>query len=332
MSLYSSSSRLRASLPVALVCGLTAGLLLAALPQPAAAQNKITLSTKVWHTVKKSTKFITDPIDDQQTGSGGAGGEADLVSSAVDAVDGDNPLLYTAFDKGSLNSLTDGTIYFRARMGTAGGTGSFDRALFVYIFKPGDDTIDLVAGIDMSGGQAANREVGVWLPGSGANNSPSTTSITTIAANTGYTYAVPNASNFNATLVSNTIQPGVTDLDADNDGNTDLLVSFAIPFSDITSRISGTDENTLFRYVLASATQDNSLNQDLGGRGNLSNADQQLTYTVLGTITDPLAPGSTAFAIPEPASVGLLGSGLLPLLAGFVVSKTRRLLRAGNKA
>jgi hypothetical protein len=56
------------------------------------------------------------------------------------------------------------------------------------------------------------------------------------------------------------------------------------------------------RYVVATATQQNALNQDLGGAPNAYNGD--LTWEELGTLSNPTP-------VPEPGAFALLAGGLL---------------------
>ncbi|PYJ08397.1 MAG: hypothetical protein DME25_01625, partial [Verrucomicrobia bacterium] len=80
-------------------------------------------------------------------------------------------------------------------------------------------------------------------------------------------------------IVNATIDPGIltstspmpTNLDgAAGAGETDFFLSYFVPFADVVSAlqtvgVSGVTTNSYFRYVIASSTQPNSLNQDLNG-------------------------------------------------------------------
>jgi hypothetical protein len=228
-----------------------------------------------------------DPSADQQTGAK----EADIVGNALHAS------AYTMFGDGNTSSLTDGTLAFRVRLGEDSNPSGFKTALFVGLDANADGKLDLFLGVNNSG--SANT-VGIWDPGTGANVSPSTTSMVATPL-VSYT---PTASNYYWNPVTTTNDPSVgTALDLDNGGlpaGNDYFLGFAIPFSDIVAQLAAVgitfDQNSTLTYVIATATQANSLNQDLNGVAGSINSS--LTWSQLGVLTDPMTVTGLA-AVPE---------------------------------
>lgn len=234
-----------------------------------------------------------DPTHDQQTGQQ----EGDIVGNDL------NPAIYTYFSNEGTPSLTDGILYFRARLGGEESPPGYSRAFFVGVEATGDDALDAFIGVDNSG---SNDVIGIWDAGSGANTSPSTTSI----ASSAFATYTENSTNYNWRAVSLLTDGGSTaDVDGGTSG-TDYYLSYAVPFADVVSYFStikgaSVNENTTFHYVFATATQANSLNQDLGGLDGGVNSSQ--TWSQLGLLSDPIA-------VPEPGSAVLLMAGLGILL------------------
>lgn len=226
-----------------------------------------------------------DPSNDQQTGSS----EGDIVGNAL------HPSAYTIFGDAGTPSTTDGTLGFRVRLGADVNPSGFKTALFVGIDANNDGKLDLFLGVNNSG--AANT-VGIWNPGAGLNVSPNTTSIVA----TPLVSYVPTAGNYNWSQVNTTIDPSVgTATDIDGGGQTDYFLSFSVPLSDIIAQlaavgITGFDENSTLSYVIATATQANSLNQDLNGVDK--NYDGAMTWSLLGVLSDPMTVSGLA-VVPE---------------------------------
>ena len=80
--------------------------------------------------------------------------------------------------------------------------------------------------------------------------------------------------------------------------------------------ITGINQNSTFSYVVATATQANSLNQDLNGVGG--SYDGNATWSTLGVISDPLTAG--AIPVPEPSAA--LASALIA--AGAIAQRSFR--------
>jgi hypothetical protein len=76
-----------------------------------------------------------------------------------------------------------------------------------------------------------------------------------------------------------------------------------VPFADVIAQlnakgITGINQNSTFSYVVATATQANSLNQDLNGVGG--SYDGNATWSTLGVISDPITAGG--IPVPEPSA------------------------------
>jgi hypothetical protein len=249
-----------------------------------------------------------DYFADQQTGSK----EADIVGTLQ------SPGFYTAFDDDG--SLTAGTIYYRVRVASDLPTsGQFNSALFVGFDANADGILDIFLGVDNRG---SSNQIKIWNAGTGANVSPSTTSVASPANQKVYN---ETASNYSFTAVNSIIDPAASSFDIDNDGHTDFFISFSVPFADVvneTARLTGItiDKNSPLRYVVVTSQQDNSFNQDLGGvQGGVGSTS---TWTQLGAISAVLAPVTTT-AAPDPGPALTLVTGL----AALVALRLRRPLR-----
>jgi hypothetical protein len=226
-----------------------------------------------------------DPSNDQQTGST----EGDIVGNAA------HPSVYTMFGDAGTPSLTDGTLGFRIRLGEDSAPGGFKTALFIYMDANADGKIDLFLGVNNSG---SADSVGIWGAGADLNISPSTTSI----SSTPLVSYTTNANNYYWSQVTTVNDPSVgTATDLDGGGRPDFFLGFSIPFADIVNQlsllgISGFNQDSTLSYVVATATQANSLNQDLNGVDK--NFDGSLTWSQLGVLSDPMTPAGMA-AVPE---------------------------------
>jgi hypothetical protein len=259
----------------------------------------VTSPTTDWTVITYGSNH-PDPSNDQQTGSG----EGDIVGNV------DHPSAYLAFGDAGTPSLTDGTLGFRIRLGADDNPPGFKGALFVGIDANGDGALDLFIGVNNSG---SSNMIGIWSPGPGANTSPNTTTIVS-APLVSYTLT---ALNYNWSAVNTTIDPTVgTATDLNGDGKNDYFLTFTVPFADIVAQLSakgitGIDQNSTFSYVISTATQANSLNQDLNGVGG--GYDGNATWSTLGVLTDPMTAGGVP--VPEPSAA--LTSALIA--AGAIV-------------
>lgn len=245
--------------------------------------------------------LIPDFNDDEQTGSN----EADVVGNDS------RPALYIQFDDGGTPDPTDGNIAFRLRLGAQQNPPGFSRFAAVGMDADGDGALDIFIGVDNSG---SSDRIEIYNGGLGGNTSPSTTTV--VSVSTPITYTQTGA-NYDWSMINDTIEPFQSDFDLDADGNTDYFLSWLVPFNDIVTLLSGAphgitiDENSPVQYVVGTSTQDNALNQDLGGPdGGTTSA---LTWAELGAVSDPFIP--TGVFVPEPGSLSLLLFGVLGLAA-----------------
>ncbi len=273
-----------------------AGILLYCMNTGLTAWSDVLDPTNLWTVVSYASPNQFDYADDQQTGNK----DSDIVGDSGHAA------FYVQFDDLGTSSLTDGVWSARVRLGSdAPQTGTFDNNLFVGIDGNLDGTIDLFVGVDSQG---SNARLAIWDPGSGANTSPDSTTIVSPAVWTTNQTAV----NFDFSGVDLTNDPTATDLDLDNDGDNDFFLSFSLDFAEIVNQmnlISGLsiDEQSQIAFVLATANNDNSLNQDLNGaNGGIGSS---LTWGELGVLSTPGQFNPNA--IPEPASLlFVIGSGV----------------------
>ena len=250
-----------------------------------------------------------DPSNDQQTGSS----EGDIVGNAL------HPSVYTTFGDGNTPSLTDGTLAFRVRVGADSSPAGFKAALFVGIDANNDGALDLFLGVNNSG---SADSVAIWNPGAGLNISPSTTTI----VSTPLVSYTPTAANYNWTVVSTAIDPTVgTATDLDGGGKPDYFLTFSINFADVVTQLSskgitGINENSAFSYVISTATQANSLNQDLNGVDK--NYDPAAIWSVLGVVSNQMSPAGMAI-VPETKTILSLSLAILAILTHDQLSRRR---------
>jgi hypothetical protein len=244
---------------------------------------------------------------DQQTGQS----DGDIVGGT-----GQNYGYLVAFNKNGDVSSIDGTLGFRVRLDDHGGNKNNPQptnVIWVGIDANSDGNLDVFLGANFQGN---NSQLEIRAPEDGENISPSTTTI----SNSPYkTYTLDTIedvtpANFSYRPVDFLTDGGTTnDLTQTTSGDPDYYLSFMIPFADIvaflgslSNPINITDTSPL-RFVAATSTQTNSLNQDIGGVSGGVNSTT--TWNAIGAFTPPYSP------VPEPSSslllLGSLASGCL---------------------
>ena len=240
-----------------------------------------------------------DYLGDHQTGQPAG----DIVGSGSDSG------FFVTFDNNGAASSSDGTLGFRLRLDAAGGNSAnpqFDRVVWVGIDGNGNGSVDLFLGYSAQG---STRTLGIFAPGTGTNTSPSTTSI---AASPTNSYSI-TSTNFNYRPVNFATDGGTTNDLTPGGIDRDYYLSFSVPFADIAAAL-GLGANDIpdqrpLRYVLATSTQMNSLNQDLGGIQGGVNSNS--TWESLGGFTPLMNASGTV--IPEPSAAVLSWLSLLAL-------------------
>jgi hypothetical protein len=262
--------------------------------------------TTSWFPVRLASGNPLDFFLDQQTGSP----EADIAGTVI------TPGFFMWYDDGGSSAANAGNLAFRVRLGSdLPQAGQFNSAVFVGIDANGDGALDLFVGVDNRG---SSNLLKIWDAGTGANISPSTTSVASPTSQK--TYAQTSA-NYDFRAVNAVNDPLTSSFDLNGDGTNDFFLSFSIPFPDIVSeasRLAGVtvDRNSPLRFIIVTSQQDNAFNQDLGGvQGGVSSAS---TWTQLGAVTTAMAP--TATNVPEPAALLTSSSGV----AGMALVAWRR--------
>ncbi|MBK1855597.1 hypothetical protein JO972_11550 [Verrucomicrobiaceae bacterium 5K15] len=263
----------------------------------------------MWNVVQYGVDPSADPSEDQQTGIR----DADIVGDA------NNPSFYTAFDDADTPLvLTDGTLGFRLRVAGDKNPSGFESAFWVGIDANLDGAIDLFAAA------IEGSEVGLYPAGSGANISPSTTSID--SSNPYYEVSATSA-NYDFQSVNTTIDPTLTNdnLDGGSGGggdHTDYFVSFSLPLIELATAVDSLnlpgigsfDETNALQYVTATSNNANSLNQDLNGiNGGQSSST---SWEDLGGFSEILS--ANGLPVPEPSS------WVFSSLAGLIMLRHRR--------
>jgi hypothetical protein len=281
-----------------------ATLLFAGTPLSAASIASVTDPTTNFNVVPFPNQ--NDYFNDQQTGQGNTA----------------NPGFYTAFD---------GTnIYYRVRLGATDKSGSktaFSGLFWIGIDGNVDGKLDLFIGVN---NQGSSKFLQFQAPGSGANNSPSTTSIGNALAKF---QIAETTSNYNYASVSTALQPGLVDVDLNTDTKIDSFLTFRLPFAGAAgtatlqgamAEIAGINITltSSLSYVIATSTQQNSLNQDIGGLPK--DFDGTKTWKTLGGITRAVhLDGSPVIAeTPEPGTWVQLCSG--GIVIGLYMLRRRR--------
>jgi len=246
-----------------------------------------------------------DYLSDQQTGQpssdivGGSGGSYNLYDAGF----------FTNWDPGT-PSTTDGTLGFRVRLDDHDGnnTPAYNGFLWVGIDADTNGSIDVFVGVDKQGNSS---KVAIYDAGTDPNTSPSTTSI---AQNAYYSTDAVSGTNYSYRAVNFLSDGGTTnDITTTTSGEIDYYISFTVEFSRVVTFLNtqgiSINDSTPLRYVVATATQGQSLNQDLGQLPK--NFDGVQTWEQLGGFSPTMS--ATGMVVPEPSTM-FLGACALPFL------------------
>jgi len=268
-------------------------LALGALSQTALAAFTVDSPTTDWVPVAYGPNALGDVITDQQTGSG----EADIVGN-TGSLATSLPSFYTKLVPGS--SSTNGTLYFRIRLGGDQNPVGFKAVALIGIDANRDGKLDVFLGVNNSG---SADSIDIWKAGSGLNISPSTTSM--VSKTPVKKYTVTSGTNYYWNSVTSTsATPGVA-LDptantaAKQDFNsatgTDYMLSFSIPMQDLVAALSAQgitfNSSSVVTYVMGTSTQANAFNQDLNGVSGSTSST--LTWASLGVLSQPVSSDGT---------------------------------------
>lgn len=246
-----------------------------------------------------------DYLSDQQTGQpssdivGGSGGSYNLYDAGF----------FTSWDPGTASN-TDGTLGFRVRVDDHDGnnTPAYNGFLWVGIDADTNGSVDVFVGVDKQGNSS---KIAIYDAGSGLNNSPSST---TIAQNAYYSTDAVSGTNYSYRAVNFLTDGGTTnDITTGTSGDVDYYISFTLDFDRVVSFLNtqgiSINDSTPMRYVLATATQGQSLNQDLGQLPKTFDGNQ--TWEQLGGFSPTMTPAGAV--VPEPSTM-LFGACMLPFL------------------
>lgn len=281
-----------------------------------------------------SNGLLYDPIYDQQTGQG----DSDFVCGQSL----NNPGFFVQF--GTINGVEH--IAFRILLNEYKTTGNLVN-IRIGFDGNNDGDVDIFMGPSLQSNQTGLVFQGT---GTGLNVSPNTTTLTGAFYPTGLgTNANGNALDFTADNFSNlelsdgstvgnggnavvtpnnipTYYDGWVNQAENNGTKFDSIISFAIPLGDINAALAQIsagftiDDDTLMRWVAFTATQNNSINQDVYGIGGTT-AEWNSTYASFLPLMD-----SHGRPVPEPAT--FVSAGVLLLgAAGLGLRRRSRLAR-----
>ena len=225
-----------------------------------------------------------DATNDQQTGSGSV--SQDIVGDASYRA------AYVKYDNGgTAGDLSDDWLAFRVRVNNQDNNNpaspAFKNFAFFGVDADGNGSIDFFAGVYNPANNSGR--VGVYDANGAGNTGPSDTGINGTPAikydstTTGYgslysVLATGDGSSFS--------------------GDIDYFVSFQVRIADINASkatfglTNNITQSTVMRYIVGTAAQDNSFNQDVSGiTGSYMSSTQ--TWTQLGAYTAPLQTDGT---------------------------------------
>ena len=198
------------------------------------------------------------------------------------------------------------SIGFRVQLDKVGNKTEYTGNFRIGLEIEGDDDVDLFLGPKLNG-NAASQGIVFQLAGSDTNTSPSTTSL-------GNTTDLIAFTSENYDYRVNPNDP------ADFNGTSDAILTFALSFSALNTYISnnwtsiyngvGTapaaptiDGSSVLRFIAFTATQTNSINQDLFG---IDGIQPDVTFSGGGGFSAPTYGDGTS-AIPEPSTFATVG-------------------------
>ncbi len=250
-----------------------------------------------------STTFISDPINDQQTGQG----QDDFVNSP------NQPALFMGL--GLINNVQSvGFRMYLNKFDSRGFTGNIRIGLDV----TGDGQIDTFLGPKL-GGSANTQGIVFQAPTGPGNYSPSTTNLGTDFNRIPFTLE-----NYNYQLLTTTIDSNWTNVGT----NQNAVLSFSLPIQTLKdilaqSGIVLTDQ-TYFNILAFSSTQSNAINQDiLGSDGIVNNARFDGIGGGFGDYYALDGSYKKRPVTPEPSTYGLIFIGLSLFCVLFKSVKTR---------
>lgn len=235
--------------------------------------------------------LLTDAALDQQTGQI----EDDFVGTAQSGF---------LIRSGQINNAE--AVAFRLVQNKAYRGTTFTGQASVGLDVTGEGALDLVL---TAIGKNQSTGISYQAPGTGANVSPSTTTLGAPVL-----IAPFSSSNFNYQLVNSTSYPGATQVGTD----ADVMLTFAVTFEQLNNSLRTVLNNPtmtvqptdMVRFVAFTSTQTNAINQDIYGSTGIAGA----------TRFDAPGGGFTEFTdfrgrpVPEPSTIaavaGLLGVGL----------------------
>ncbi|MCK4704446.1 MAG: hypothetical protein KAT90_03105, partial [Gammaproteobacteria bacterium] len=261
-------------------------------------------SSSTWSVVLDGNKF--DPGQDIQ------------ASAAVDLLGyGGSPLFYIKTDDaGTPADATDDEVALRFRVDNAiDNSSNFSGYIWMGIDVDLDNYLDVFM---MLVGKNGNYSVDIYDSGTGANISPSTTSLLSSSQT-----SVTTGFAFNHSLVASIDAGGNADIDVD--GDPDYFVSYKVNFSALgaainAQTITGTTDlistldggtgltiDTPVQIVIASAQNANTLNGDIGGYNDKTDElsasyESQGTFSNVISYADPVPADVIAPAIPTVAN------------------------------
>ena len=247
--------------------------------------------------------YLSDPTLDQQTGQI----QDDFVGSAT------TPGFFMRY--GQINGVD--SVAFRLVENKVSydnkGVPTFSGQASIGMDSDGDGAIDIVFTVI---GKNQSNGISYQAPGTGANVSPSTTTLGGPVLISSF-----NSTNFDYRVADASIYPGWTQVGTDPDA----VLTFSISFASLNAALNAVGKasitpTTLVRFIAFTSTQTNAINQDVYGSTGISSA---VRFD---------APGGgftewtdvTGRPVPEPPTIFAVGA----LLAVGCIIKFRR----GRKA